>query len=165
MEADASEFLSLLSKLDTETTFMMLEPGERSTNVADQRERIREIISRDNRAIFVARNGKALVGYIAALGGSARRNRHCAHVVIGVIKQFAGHGVGTMLFQKLELWARTAKIHRLELSVMIHNERAIGLYKKMGFNIEGTKTHSLSVDSEYVSEYYMARLLTSVAGK
>ena len=42
---------------------------------------------------------------------------------------------------------------------MVHNERAIRLYKKMGFEIEGTKKHSLFVNGQYVDEYYMAKIL------
>jgi Acetyltransferases, including N-acetylases of ribosomal proteins len=46
---------------------------------------------------------------------------------------------------------------RLELTVMVHNERAIALYKKMGFEIEGTKKRSMRIDGQYVDEYYMAK--------
>jgi RimJ/RimL family protein N-acetyltransferase len=42
---------------------------------------------------------------------------------------------------------------------MAHNERAIRLYKKMGFEIEGTKKHSLLISGSYVDEYYMAKLI------
>jgi RimJ/RimL family protein N-acetyltransferase len=40
---------------------------------------------------------------------------------------------------------------------MVHNERAIALYKKMGFEIEGTKKRSMRIDGQYVDEYYMAK--------
>jgi RimJ/RimL family protein N-acetyltransferase len=79
--------------------------------------------------------------------------------VIGILEQFTGKGIGTQLFQMLEAWARSNDIHRLELTVMTHNERAIALYKKMGFEIEGIKKHSLFVNGEYVDEYYMAKLI------
>jgi RimJ/RimL family protein N-acetyltransferase len=59
----------------------------------------------------------------------------------------------------LEDWSREKGIHRLELTVMAHNTNAIGLYQKVGFQIEGTKKGSLFVDGQYVDEYYMAKLL------
>jgi hypothetical protein len=34
-ESDAEQFLNLCNKLDTETQFMMLEPGERSTTTEE----------------------------------------------------------------------------------------------------------------------------------
>lgn len=43
--------------------------------------------------------------------------------------------------------------------VIAHNEVALSLYKKMGFEIEGVKRDSLYVDGEFVDEYYMSKLL------
>lgn len=157
---DAAAYLMLCRQLDTETKFMMLEAGERTTTVGEQRARIADLLSHSNQTILLADKGGSLAGYIAALGGGYRRNRHSAHVVIGILQAFAGQGVGTQLFAALEVWARAHAIHRLELTVMAHNERGLALYKKMGFAVEGTKRHSLLVDDVYVDEYYMARLLT-----
>lgn len=42
---------------------------------------------------------------------------------------------------------------------MTHNLAGIALYKKMGFEIEGRKRHSLRVNGAYVDEYYMSKLL------
>ncbi|QQP13453.1 LD-carboxypeptidase [Lysinibacillus agricola] len=44
-------------------------------------------------------------------------------------------------------------------SVMANNTAGVALYEKMGFEIEGTKRHSLYVDGEYMDEYYMSKLL------
>jgi RimJ/RimL family protein N-acetyltransferase len=43
---------------------------------------------------------------------------------------------------------------------MIHNEAAIALYKKIDFEIEGRKQHSLVINGSYVDEYCMAKLLS-----
>ncbi len=43
---------------------------------------------------------------------------------------------------------------------MVHNERAVGLYQKVGFEIEGTRKNSLFVNGKYVDEYYMALIMT-----
>jgi RimJ/RimL family protein N-acetyltransferase len=158
-EQDAEAFLNLCKQLDKETQFMMLEPGERLTTVEGQRERIRNILLKDNQTILVAEDNDKLVGYLGALGGNYKRNRSTVYIIIGVLQAFTDQGVGTELFTGLERWAREHKMHRLELTVMIHNDRAIHVYKKMGFEIEGTKKHSLFVNEVYVDEYYMARLL------
>lgn len=159
-EHDARDFLELGRKLVEETQFMMLEPGERLTTVEEQRERISGTLSKDNSTILVAQSNSKLVGFVTGLGGAYRRNRHSVHVVIGILQAFTGQGLGTKLLSELEKWARGREIHRLELTVMVHNERAIGLYKKMGFEVEGTIRHSLFVNGAYVDEYYMAKLLS-----
>ena len=158
-ESDAEGFLELCSRLDEETQFMLLEPGERLTTGEEQLERIRHLLSRDNQTVLVAEHGDRLVGYLEALGGEYKRDRHSAHIVAGILREFAGRGIGTQLFDEVQDWARRRSIHRLELTVMAHNSRAIGLYRKMGFEIEGTRRDSLFVNDRYVDEFYMAKLL------
>ena len=158
-ESDSENFLSLCRQLDHENKFMMLEPGERKTTIDKQKQRIFEVLSSDNGIVFGAEEAKLLAGYLSAIGGRFTRNRHAAYIVIGILERFTGKGLGTAFFGKLEDWAKSHAIHRLELSVMVHNQRGIGLYQKMGFAIEGVKRDSLLVDGSYVDEYYMSKLI------
>ena len=158
-ESDGEQFLLLGKLLDEETQFMMLEPGERILTVEEQMQKIKSVLSRDNQIIFVAEHENQLVGYLGAFGGDYRRNRHCAHIVTGIRQSFAGQGIGNRLFAALEKWALDHKLHRLELTVMSHNERAVRLYQKMGYKTEGIKQDSLWVNGKYVDEYYMAKIL------
>lgn len=156
---DAQAFLQLQKILDEETSFMLLEAGERTTEVEDVANKIRDVLAQDNRAILVAEADGELIGLMELIGGNVRRNRHTAYIVIGIRQAYTGKGVGSRLFAEGEAWARRHGIHRLELTVMIHNRGAVALYKKMGFQIEGSKRHSLLVEGRYVDEYYMAKLL------
>jgi RimJ/RimL family protein N-acetyltransferase len=158
-EQDATQLLVLRNQLDEETEFMLLETGERITTPEGQKKLIQRILTLDNRTILVAETDGQIVGYIAGLGGSYRRNRHKADVVIGILNSYSRQGLGTRLFLALEEWARACDLHRLELSVMAHNERAIGLYRKMGFVEEGLSIDSLFVDGRYVDELGMAKIL------
>ncbi len=42
---------------------------------------------------------------------------------------------------------------------MAHNHRAIGLYKRMGFSVEGCRAQCLVIDGRFVDELYMAVIL------
>jgi RimJ/RimL family protein N-acetyltransferase len=156
---DAEQFLNLRKKLDQETQFMMFEPGERTTTVEEQREHIQRLLLQENSTTFVVEQDGQLVGYLEASGGEFRRNKHSVHIVIGILQDFTGQGIGGQLFAALEEWARQKSITRLELTVMTHNKAGLALYRKRGFEIEGTKKHSLLVNDKYVDEYYMAKLL------
>lgn len=158
-ESDSEQFLRLGKLLDQETQFMMLEPGERTLTIEEQRQRIKNVLSQDNQMIFVVEDEHRLVGFLGAYGGSFRRNRHSAYIVIGILQEYVGQGIGKQLFEALEAWALDHQLHRLELTVMSHNERGIHLYQKMGYKIEGTKHDSLWVNGRYVDEYYMAKIL------
>ncbi len=156
---DAPSLLALKIQLDGETKFMMLEKGERPNNLESERQRIQSVLESENSMIFVAESDRKLVGHLSVYGDSFKRNKHNAYLVIGVLHEFTGQGIGKKLFETMETWARQVGLHRLELTVMTHNEHAVRLYKKMGFDIEGTKRHSLMVDGVYVDEFYMAKLL------
>lgn len=161
---DAAAFLALNRALDRETAFMMQEPDERTTTADGQRAIIQRIMSQPNSTIFVVEDdtlppGETLVGYLAAMGGQYRRNRHSAHIIIGVRQSHAGQGLGTRLFEHLDRWAREVGLHRLDLTVMAHNAAGVALYRKMGFEEEGVRRHSLRVDGVWVDELYMVRLL------
>ena len=58
-------------------------------------------------------------------------------------------------------WATGAGIKRLELTVHTVNARAVALYQRHGFEIEGTRRSSLRVDGVYTDEYLMS-LLTDI---
>ncbi len=158
-ESDAEEYLEMCKQIDAETQFMMREPGERTTTVEQQLQQIRNVLASNNQMIFVAELDGRLVGYLAAFGGGVKRARHSAHVVAGIRLDYVNQGIGTALFRALEDWAKSAGLHRLELTVMTHNERAVHLYQKMGFQIEGRGVHTLCVDGKYVDEFYMAKLI------
>ena len=158
-ESDSEQFLLLCKSLDRETQFMMLEPGERTTTLEEQSQRIKNILSTDNQMIFVAEQETKLVGYLGAYGGDFQRNYHCAYIVTGILQEYTGLGIGRQLFAALEAWAIQHGIHRLDLTVMCHNEWAVHLYQKIGFAIEGVKKDSLRIHDEYIDEYYMAKIL------
>ncbi|WP_141433186.1 GNAT family N-acetyltransferase [Bacillus sp. 03113] len=157
--SDAYSFLQLCKQLDRESKFMMYEPEERKATEDQQKNFIDSLLKEDQSIIFVCEVNGQLVGHLTAIRQNLHRIQHSAYIVIGILKEFTGKGNGTKLFEQLEQWVFSKKLHRLELTVMAHNKAAIALYKKMGFEIEGTKKHSLVVDGQFVDEYYMAKLL------
>jgi RimJ/RimL family protein N-acetyltransferase len=138
---------------------MLLEPDERTTTEAEVAEELRAIATRPNSVVLVADAEGELAGYVEASGGTFRRNKHTAYVVIGVRRSHAGLGIGGRLLGELDSWAHAAGVLRLELTVMTTNERAVGLYCKLGYQIEGTRRAALRIDDELVDEYWMAKLL------
>jgi RimJ/RimL family protein N-acetyltransferase len=157
--ADAEAFLELRTRLDEETKFMMLEPGERRTTIEQERDRLKAMLATDNKTIFLAEDVGHLIGFLWANGGDYRRNHHTVHIVVGIQASHTGQGIGTRLFMECERWARERGLHRLELTVMPHNAIGLALYRKMGFEIEGTAKQALRVDGEYVDLHYMSKLL------
>ncbi len=156
---DAEEFVSLIKQVEAESDFMLMEAGERMLSVEQQRKRMEQMKKDGNSTILLAEQDGRLVGYLIVVGGDAKRVLHRGYLVIGILKEFRGQGIGTKLFRHLDEWAKAHHISRLELTVVTQNEMAVALYKKSGFEIEGTKRNSLLIDHVFYDEYYMAKLL------
>lgn len=156
---DAENLFSFFQKLDTETHFMLYEPGERSTSIEEQEKQLTDFVGSDSKVMFVVESDAHFVGFAIAIGGFANRNRHSAFIAIGILQAYWRMGIGYQLLQAIESWAKNKQMHRLDLNVSPHNHRAINLYEKFGFEREGIKRDSLLVDGKYVSEIFMAKLI------
>jgi RimJ/RimL family protein N-acetyltransferase len=157
--SDAEGFLRLTKQVEDTSEFMKWEPGERKTEPEQQRKMIENMRKSGNSVILAAENDSELVGFLIAIGGSASRKRHSVYIVTGMLAKYRGKGTGTKLFEALDKWAAEHQIHRLELTVATPNEAGVTLYKKMGFEVEGIKKHSLFINGKYVDEYYMAKVI------
>lgn len=158
---DAEKLANLIKQVESESEYMLFEASERKTTAQQIEKWIESIQKEDNSTIWIAENEGRLIGYLFAVGGKARRTKHSVYIVIGILKEHRGKGIGTMLFHSLEDWAKEHNIHRLELTVVSRNQAGLALYKKAGFEIEGTKRNSLLINGEYVDEYYMSKLLVN----
>lgn len=93
-----------------------------------------------------------------AAGGHVRR-RHVMYLGMTVAGPWQGRGVGSLLLAALcEHADRWLGVMRLELTVYTDNAPAIALYRKHGFEIEGTHRAYVLRDGRYVDAHAMARL-------
>lgn len=101
---------------------------------------------------------KKVVGMIGMNVSSNPRLRHSASVGIMVHVDYQGKGIGTALFKKvIDLADNWLMLTRLELTVFVENDRAVKLYKSLGFQIEGTRKYGAIRNGQYADEYLMAR--------
>jgi putative acetyltransferase len=90
---------------------------------------------------------------------NAPRRRHIASLGMGVRDDLQGRGIGSALMQAAtSMCDQWLQIRRLELEVYVDNPAAIALYKKFGFEIEGTLRMYGFRDGQYVDVYAMSRL-------
>ncbi|WP_254901265.1 GNAT family N-acetyltransferase [Tuberibacillus sp. Marseille-P3662] len=157
---DADRFLKLELALDQETTFMLYEPEERQMTVQDQQKKIENLMNQEHTTALTAEDSEGqLIGFAVVMGNQLNRIRHRASIVVGVLQAHSGQGIGSKLLEAGEEWAQDRGITRLELTVMGHNRRALGLYDKMGYKIEGMRKKAILMNDEYVDEFYMGKIL------
>jgi putative acetyltransferase len=110
--------------------------------------------------LLVAEEGGEVIGSAGMHpAGAALRRRHVMMIGISVAREAQGRGVGSALMAAMCDYAdRWAGVLRLELTVYADNDRAIALYRKFGFEIEGTHRAYAMRDGQYVDALCMARL-------
>lgn len=87
------------------------------------------------------------------------RRAHAASIGLFVHDDYQNQGLGSRLMSEIvRLADQWLNLRRLELSVYTDNDRAIHLYKKHGFEIEGTFRQYAFRDGAYVDAFTMARL-------
>ena len=115
---------------------------------------------------YVALLDNEIVGNLGFEVCTNPRRRHVGSLGMGVKDNVQGKGVGSALLAKVtDLADNWLNLTRLELTVYVDNERAISLYKKFGFEIEGESIAFAFRQGEYVNAYHMARIANTVREK
>ena len=89
------------------------------------------------------------------------RRRDVGNFGMSVHDDFQGRGIGTALMAAMiDLADNWLGLRRIELEVWADNEPAIHLYKKFGFEVEGTGRQYARRAGQFVDALFMARLKT-----
>ncbi len=124
-------------------------------------ESVREQLTKSGEGdhLLVAEIEGEVVGVIGLHTSSRPRVNHKAEVGMMVRDDWKGKGVGAALMQAvIELADKWLNLTRIELTVFTDNESAIALYRKFGFEIEGTLRKYAFRDGEFVDAFAMGRI-------
>jgi L-phenylalanine/L-methionine N-acetyltransferase len=108
---------------------------------------------------LVAEYDSKVVGHITVVLSNKVRAKHCASLAIAVHPDIHGKGIGKALMKAaIEQSDNWLNLTRLELEVHEDNLSAISLYKRMGFDVEGTKRLSTFKSGRYIDTVIMSRI-------
>lgn len=158
VKADAKQYIAIRRAVLSESDFMLREPGEYSPSVVEAEAEIERAFTGPNSRIIVAESDGVLVGFLVAKGNTLRRLRHSTEIFMAVLKSFWGQGVARGMLREATVWAKATGLERLELSVSTENLRAIKLYEKAGFQIEGTRRRAVSIGGRLMDDHLMGFL-------
>ena len=126
--------------------------------VASRLEHLQKVEPQSCRLVAVAQ-GRIVGSAGLHLGHNSLRRQHVRMLGICIASEWQGRGVGRLLIGRLLEWAdQWAGVLRVELTVHVDNERAIALYRAMGFVEEGRHRAYALKDGQYVDALCMARL-------
>lgn len=154
--ADAASLLALRRRLLAESNTMLWEAQEFVATEEDERHRVQQLTSKGNCTYMLASSEEGIVGLLFATGSPMKRLRHSTTLAVGVAREYEGQGIATRLVQSALVRSKDAGLRRVELTVHTSHLRAIRVYLRCGFQIEGVRRSSLLVDGRYVDEYVMS---------
>jgi len=139
--ADASDgqaVFEVFNQTHAETDYLLSYPEENSFTAEEEADFLQKKADSDNEIEIVAEVDGTVVGTagIEAFGGKYKV-RHRADFGISVLKAYWGLGIGKALTAACIQCARDAGYTQLELNAVADNDRAIALYKSVGFEEYG----------------------------
>jgi RimJ/RimL family protein N-acetyltransferase len=159
---DAMSSLAFRKHMSNETTHTMHYPGMSFPTLEEAQLKMKWTIESSSELLIGAFFENSL---IATIGFHVPKETHPWYKHLGVfgmmvIQKYSGLGLGTKLMQLMELHAQKIGIKKIEASVRSNNTKALNLYKKFGYQIEGTRKCCAFINDEYLDEHYIAKFLT-----
>lgn len=157
--SDAILLLDFFEIVNRETKNLMREPEEYNFTVNDERKFIRRVIKSDNEHLLIAEIDGEIIGTIGFRNRRLKRVSHRVSLGMSVIQKFNNLGLGTLMMKKIIEDAKEIGKTKMELEVRADNVNAVHLYKKFGFELEGTIKNGFFVDNKHVDLLFMGKLL------
>lgn len=157
---DAERIMGLMKVIDNETTFLLREPDEFNLTLEQEQSFINSKLNSQKGIFITAEIDGKPIATCGLEGSNRKRLQHVANLAIAVKKEYWGIGIGKKLIEASIAWAKDNGISRITLTVDTVNYRAISLYTKLGFEVEGTfRNDKKLADGSYTNGYAMALLL------
>lgn len=159
--SDAKALVDFMNQVIVETDFLDLGAEAFTLTVEQTAELLDSYRAKADQLCFLAKIGGEIIGILNVTTADSYRVSHIGNIFLAVKKAYWGHGIGSILLEETIEWARkTELLKRLELTVQVRNERAVALYQKYGFEIEGTQRRGARTDEgEWLDLYYMGQLI------
>ncbi len=147
-EKDAEKFLEYFNVVGSETDFLGFGPEGPRITVEEEREIFKSSTSK-NFFLIAEINGEIAGSCSISTNEKRVRSLHFGEFGIVVLKKFWGFGVGYNLMEEAVRYGKEAGLRKINLDTRTDNEKAIGLYKKLGFKEEGIITRGTVINGEF----------------
>ena len=131
---DSRELVEYLKKAAGETEFLADYPEEIKHTEQSEGDFLRNNLASDDALMIVCTVGGVIAGNCQIVFMSSMKKRHRAELMIGLLEEYWGLGIGTAMLEELIAAARRRGVEQLELEMIEGNARAAALYHKMGFS-------------------------------
>lgn len=159
-DRDGKQLLNHVEIINKETDYLIREADEFDFTVKKQKSFIRARINSAINLFIVAEINGEIIGSCILSGSNLKREKHKVDLGVSVQKKYWSLGIGRKLLEEAMDWGKENNIKKITLKVDATNYRAISLYMKLGFKVEGSlyKDKYMS-DKTYRNSYLMGLIL------
>jgi len=153
---DAEQLIKYVDQVLSESDNLTFGKGEFEMPLDKEVAFLQTIVDDENSVMYLAMIGDEIAGQIHYSGGRRKRVRHTGEFGITVRKKYWGEGVGKKLLLSLIEWAKLSPYcEKINLKVRDDNFKAITLYRKCGFKVEGLIKKDMKINGEFVDCLFM----------
>ena len=153
---DSKRVVEYIEFVASESDYLTFGEGEFNTTVEDEERFIDTCKESKNSLFLIGECEGEIVACLTFSGGSRPRIKHYGEFGITVLKSYWGFGIGRAMLEYLIKWAGESNIiKKVNLKVRADNARAIALYKKLGFVMEGAISRFFYYDGKFYDVYAM----------
>jgi RimJ/RimL family protein N-acetyltransferase len=153
VRSDAEALLANINAIGAEGVYLMTE----RLALTPEEERRKLLEFDGSRGLYlVAEIDGRLVGSATFARGAQVKNAHTASVGVAILEEARGVGLGAALLRAGTDWARSVGVRKLTLGVFATNERALRLYRRLGYQEEGRLRGQVILGGVPVDELLMA---------
>ena len=141
------DIINFYNKVSKQTEYLGIYEGEYTYN-----------FNADKDLMIIAYTTE-IIGIVTISIPNKRKNMHVGTLAIAINTEYCNKGIGRELMKRsLEWFKNNSSLTRLQLFVRTDNIRAISLYKKYDFLIEGEMRNDTYIDGKYYNVYIMSKV-------
>ena len=153
---DAPALVELANAVGSEPEGWLITTSNWRT-VPDERRYLKSIRRYPHAGVYVAETSEGSIVARLSVGRDPHpASHHVADLGLMVAQTHRRHGIGRALLEQAVTWAQAVGVEKLELHVFPHNEGAIRLYERFGFEREGYRKRHYRRPDGFVDAILMA---------
>ncbi|MCM3734496.1 GNAT family N-acetyltransferase [Bacillus cytotoxicus] len=160
IQEDAQAMINFYNIVGGETDFLSFGKNEFTRSLPDYENFIESTKEDHNSIILLATMDDEIISIASITSSQKERTKHIGTLGIVIAEKYCGFGLGKKLMEELIEWARgNGTTKKLHLVTRADNERAIELYKKVGFKEEGLLEQDTYINGVYYNTLIMGLML------
>lgn len=159
--SDSEDLIKYMKITTKETPFLIREPDEFHMTLEQEEAFVKGRIEDERELMLIATiNGEHMGNCSLMRVGNYKRYGHRCEVAIALYQKYCGVGIGTLMLETVLSVAKELGYEQAELEVVQDNERAMKLYKKLGFDKYGIFPNNMKyADGTYTDAVWMMKKL------